>query len=154
MIAIKDSPLLKHIFLSIKLGNPQYECARYGICEMDADGDFYLPNFEKVDKRVRAIVSITKKKQLSLLFDRNSLTARTDKEHFGSGFFTIEVAKALPVSVSDKLGIKPSQIEMGMYSISANQRYYKIVVALKPITVKALDCGCSKQKMNSMAVAH
>lgn len=144
----------KHIGLHIKLGNPKYECARYGICEFDSEIGLYEPHFEKVDKRAYALIALTKSKQLSLLIDRSSLTDKTDKEHFGSGFFTMEVAKELPISVSDRLGIKPSQIEVGMYSISANKQYYKIVMVLKPVRdVKPHDCGCSKQQIDRRAVA-
>jgi hypothetical protein len=151
---MKNSGFAKHIDLRIKLGNPQYECARYGICEFDSEGDFYAIPFENVDRRARVTVSMTNNKQLCMLFDRSSLTLQTDKEHFGSGFFTMEVAKALPNSVSDKLGIRPCQIEAGMYSIAASKQHYKIVMALKAIIdFKPLDCGCSKQQIDRRAVA-
>jgi hypothetical protein len=130
MSVIKHSSLFKGIYLSIKLGNPRYECARFGICEMDADGDFYLHSLEKMDKRARAIVTVTKKKQLNFLFDRSSLTDKTDKEHFSSGFFTMEVPKELPTALSDKLGMGLCQIEAGVYAISAYKQQYKIVMAI------------------------
>jgi hypothetical protein len=155
MKVTENGALLKGIGLSIKFGNPRYECARYGICEIDSDGDFYLPNFEKVDKKAWAIVSVTKKKQLSFLFDRSSLTDKTDKDYFSSGFFTMEVAKELPTIISDRLGITPCQIEAGVYCISsANQHQYKIIMGIKPITdITLIDCGCSKHEINKRAVA-
>jgi hypothetical protein len=154
MNSIKNSSLLKGIYLSIKLGNPRYECARFGICEMDADGDFYVPFVENIDNKARAVVALTKKKQLSFLFDRSSLTVKTDKAHFSSGFFTIETEKELPAIVLDKLGIAPSQIEAGVYAIRAYKEQYKIVMAIKPITgVHPLDWDCSKQAINRRATA-
>jgi hypothetical protein len=155
MTLIKNnSAPTKHIGLHIKLGNPKYECARYGICEFDSEIGYNVTNFEKVDKRAYALISLTKNQQLSLLIDRSSLTDKTAKEHFGSSFFTMEVAKELPISLSDKLGIKPSQIEAGMYSIAASKQHYKIVMALKSITdFKPLDCGCSKRQIDRRAVA-
>lgn len=154
MTIIKNGASVKHIGLHIKLGNPKYECARYGICEFDSEIGLYEPHVEKVDKRAYALISLTKNKQLSLLIDRSSLTDKTAKAHFGNDFFTMEVAKALPIEVSDKWGIKPSQIEAGMYSISATKLHYKIVMALKPITeAKPHDCGCSKRQIDRRAVA-
>jgi hypothetical protein len=146
---IKNNALSKGIYLSIKLGNPKYECARFGICEMDTEGDFFLPHFETVDNKARAIVALTKKKQVRFLFDRSSLTVKTDKTHFSNGFFTMEVAKELPVAVSDKWGIAPCQIEAGVYAIKAYKQQYKIVMVIAPLTsLDALDCGCSKQATN------
>ncbi len=155
MSIIKSKSLIQGIYLSIKLGNPKYECARFGICEMDLDGDFYLPSLEKIDKRARATVSVTKKKQLNFLFDRSSLTPKTNKEHFSSGFFTVEVAKELPTALSDKLSIEPCQIEAGVYAIAAYKQQYKIVMAITPITsVDVLDCGCAKQAINRRTAVH
>lgn len=149
MKVIENGASVKHIGLHIKFGNPKYECARYGICEFDSDVGFYTAHSEKVDKRAYALLSLTKTKQLSLLVDRNSLTDKTDKEHFGSGFFIVEVAKELPRDISEKLGINPCQIEVGMYSISANKQHYKMVMDIKPITdSKSLDCGCSKRQID------
>ena len=147
MTIIKNGASVKHIGLHIKFGNPKYECARYGICEFDSDVGFYTAHSEKVDKRAYALLSLTKNKQLSLLVDRNSLTDKTDKEHFGSGFFTVEVAKELPTDISDKLGIKPCQIEAGMYSISKHKDFYEVVMdtTSNKNFVKA-DCGCTKNK--------
>ena len=152
---IKSSPLPKGIYLSIKLGNPKYECARFGICEMDADGDFSIPHSENVDNQARATIVLTKKEQLSFLFDRSSLTAKTDKTHFASGFFTVEVAKELPLALSDKLGLEPCQIETGMYAIAAYKEQYKIIMAIEPIkSANVLDCGCSKQIINQQMAVH
>lgn len=154
MKVIKKSISVKHIDLHIKLGNPQYDCARYGICEFDADGGFYASHLEKVDRRVRALVSLTKRQQLSFLIDRSSLTDETNKEHFGGYFFRMEVPKALPTVLSDELGIKPCQVEAGMYRILSSDKYYKIVMPLKSITdFKPLDCGCSKQETSRMSAA-
>ncbi len=148
---IKNNVFSKGINLSIKLGNPKYECARFGICEMDAEGDFSIPHSESLDNKARATIVLTKKKQLSFLFDRSSLTAQTDKTHFASGFFTIEVAKKLPTALSEKWDMAPCQIEAGMYAIEAYKQYYKIVIAIAPITsVNPLDYGCSKQAIISI----
>ena len=149
MNSIKNNALSKGIYVSIKLGNPRYECARFGICEIDADGDFFLPHFENVDNQARTKVSKAKKQQLVFRFDRSSLTDKTNKGHFSSGFFTMEIAKELPTALSDKLGIAPCQIEGGVYAIETYKQYYKIVMAIKPITsVNPLNCGCSKQTIN------
>jgi hypothetical protein len=154
MNEIKNSPRPNGIYLSIKLGNPKYECARFGICEIDADGDFHVPHFEKMDKKALVHVSITKNKQLNCLFDRSSLTPQTDEEHFSSGFFTMEVAKTLPTKVTEKLGIEACQIEAGVYAISVRKHFYKIVMDIKPITdTHSKDCGCSKQQKEQRAIA-
>ena len=146
--------LFRSIGLHIKLGNPQYECARYGICEFDSEIGYDAPDLGKVDKRAYALISLTKNKQLSFLIDRSSLTGKTAKEHFGSGFFIMEAPKALPMRVSDKLGVAACQIEAGMYRITATKTHYKIVMELKSITdFKLLDCGCAKRQMSQRAFA-
>jgi hypothetical protein len=154
MNEIKNSPRPKGIYLSIKLGNPKYECARFGICEIDADGDFHVPHFEKMDKKALVHVSITKNKQLNCLFDRSRLTPQTDETHFASGFFTMEAAKALPTKVTEKLGIEACQIEAGIYAISVREDYYKIVMDIKPITdAHSEDCNGDKKLKDQRAIA-
>jgi hypothetical protein len=151
MTVIKDNPVTKSLFLSIKLGNPRLKCARYGICEInpDDDGSFYGMASQIIDQRVRATVFTTKHAQLRFSFDRKSMTAKTDKTYFASGFFIVEVAKELPLVVTHRLGISPCQIETGMYPISSNKDVYKIVVDIKAITnTGQSDCGCSKQVTN------
>ena len=146
MNEIKNRPPPKGICFSIKLGNPKYECARFGICEIDLDGDFHLPNFEKMDKRARVIASIAKNKQFVCHFDRSSLTPQTDEEHFSSGFFIMEVAKELPIKLSDKLGIAPCQIEAGVYAVTVRKQHYKILMVIKPVTGgESLGYDCSKR---------
>ncbi len=152
MKVINDSTTRKYMMLSIKLGNPRYKCARYGICEInpDDDGSFYGNSTSLMDKRVRATVFATQQQQLIFLFDRNSLTAKTDKTHFADGFFIMEAPKTLPLFVSNQLGIRPCQIATGIYPIVSNNGFYKIVMSIESISqLKQLDCGCSKQHVNT-----
>jgi hypothetical protein len=82
------------------------------------------------------------------------LTPQTDETHFSSGFFAMEVAKALPTKVAEKLGIEACQIEAGVYTISVRKHFYKIVMDIKPITdAHSEDCGCSKQLKEQRAIA-
>jgi hypothetical protein len=142
-----DNTTRKNMVLSIKLGNPKHQCARYGICEInpDDDGSFYLPSNPLVDKKVRATVFTTRRRQLLFFFDRHSLTALTHKDHFSTGFFVIETAKELPLSVSNKLGLCPCQIETGIYPIVQDNDFYKITMNIKSISdFKQDDCACAK----------
>ena len=111
------------LLVDVEFGVPSRQCVNYGICRIELAG---APPRRKNGKCKQcsgwALASAPENSLLELAFLPDSISPQTRQQHFGRGYFLIEEAYALPVSLCSKLGIPAATIGCGQYRIVENGR--------------------------------
>jgi hypothetical protein len=128
--------------VSVVFGNPRSEeCAGYGLCKLDEDGD--IPPMGPKPKPKMALISCSQRYsaaitrveaadgRVGLAFDFSKKDIDTDavKKYFGGKQFVVGSGLTLPESVANAFDV--ASLKAGLYDIVENNASYRIVVAVK-----------------------
>ncbi len=105
----------KKINVSIIIGNPRAECARFGICSLEGSDDDLFPTdikqkaAENTHRAARATLSMDHEQGLlQLEFSKAMLLPLTQQMFFSGSTFLVEVEKQLPTALCQALGMPAS----------------------------------------------
>lgn len=95
----------KYLFTLVTLGNPNAQCANYGICttEVIEPGEWeeYTP---PVAGKIKAMLMAESNERMLLQFDRSAVLPATWTIYFSTGFFKIETPYSFPLETAKALG--------------------------------------------------
>jgi hypothetical protein len=125
--------------VSVVFGNPRSpECAGYGLCKLDEDGDMPPPKPPKQavftgcprhKATVTKVVTTDGKIHLLFGFDKSSLSEDILTKYFGTKQFVIASnALHLPASLTAAFDMNPAVLVEGLYPITETKTHFHIPI--------------------------
>jgi hypothetical protein len=130
--------------VSVVFGNPRSEeCAGYGLCKLDEDGD--IPPMGPKPKPKMALISCSQRYSaavtrveaadgrvgLAFEFSKKELNPDVLKKYFGGKQFTVGSGLNLPESLTEAFDLDASSLKAGLYDILEKNTSYRVLLAVK-----------------------
>ena len=133
----------QNTFISVRvrvvLGNPALQCARYGVCEVDALPPMDWEAFVPAELRLlKAALCYSPKIGLQFSFPRDGMLPATYAAFFSSGSFLVESPLVLPPDICHLLGAAPGlRIDAGVYPLESSETAIGLTLSpsLQPVLV-------------------
>jgi hypothetical protein len=132
----KDYPMR---IVSVVFGNPRSpECAGYGLCKLDEDGD--IPPMGPPPKRglltcgprhkatVERLETADGKVSLVFNFEKSALNADVIKTYFSDGHFIMGSTLQLPINLIQAFDMHSSALKAGLYDINETKNQFSIQI--------------------------
>lgn len=103
----------------VDLGNPRSkDCLNFGICRINfyhGKGFNILPSC--CPNRAYGFIRLNERYRVELVFPKENMAPATLEKHFGSGWFTLEEAYALPKQIAEELGLSSFIFQPGRFPV-------------------------------------
>lgn len=136
---------MKEIKVTIVLGSPASNCAKYGVCSIDEsisdqEWDRFMPQHHR---HVKAIISSENSGKVHLCFPTAVMLSVTAVMFFSKKGFLVESSCALPERICKQLNLENgSHLAPGMYSVTETPDAYTVEITVEVLATESFtDAG-------------